>query len=153
MKNPIPFESLSILIFALAVFSSAAGADRLANELNGTKSVAYADLKVGTWYNFYFVEGRSPFPTASSRSDLAASKLTIHAAKIVAKSSESEIRITFPELSSEHLAILKARAKDHADTGSATTSGEAFKKWEKSISEWKTVSINLEHVDRITLLP
>ena len=140
---------LLLFVCSLFVFSATESRGQDAPKRN----VTYENLQVGQWYNFYFLKGRSPFTRASAENKHAKTSLTIHAAKIVSKKSKSDVTITFPKRMDDHLAILSARAKDEKEAGAATVEGPHFKRWEREITEWKTIPIDLKNVKRISRMP
>ena len=99
--------------------------------------------------------GHSPFSKAkaTARNKRAKTSVTTRAAKVVSKKSKSDVKITFPKRIDDHLSILSARAKDVKETGSATVKGLNFKKWEREVTEWKTIPIDLKYIKRISRMP
>ena len=132
---------LLVLLSSVFVFSASdsLGKDTL------KRNLAYEDLQVGHWYNFYFLKGHSSFAKATVECKRAKTSVNVHAAKVVSKKSKSEVTITFPKGADDHLSNLSARAKDAKETGSATVEGLNFKKWERTINEWSTVFIDLKN--------
>jgi hypothetical protein len=142
----------SLLFLLLCSVFVLSASDSIAQEAP-KKNLAFEDLQVGHWYNFYFVKGHSPFATASAKSKHAKTSVTVHAAKVVSKKSKAEVKVMFPKQFDDHLSILSARAKDASESGSATVDGLNFKRWESEITKWKTIPIGLKHVRRISRMP
>ncbi|MCH1502246.1 MAG: hypothetical protein L7V86_01555 [Verrucomicrobiales bacterium] len=82
---------LLVLLSSVFVFSASDsfGKDTL------KRNLAYEDLQVGHWYNFYFLKGHSSFAKATVECKRAKTSVNVHAAKVVSKKSKSEVTITF----------------------------------------------------------
>ena len=98
-------------------------------------------LQPGQWWNLYFAEGNDPLKRGA---------VLIHAVKIVQFSERhpSWVQIAIPKNRIKHFSIFGPAAKAHDDD--SIDLDAALADWEKSITEWKVIWINLDFVVHIT---
>jgi serine/threonine protein kinase len=108
------------------------------------KSEATPDLRklmVDHWYNFYLKPGNEPI---ARRKD-GQWNATLHAAKLVRFIDGTKVEVTYPRRPDEHFGMLGARMHDME-----LPNARAFQKWEQSVTEWSTRTIDASEIDRIT---
>lgn len=103
-------------------------------------------LLANRWYDFDFVKGAAPNYGPGTE------PLALPTVKIVRVINESWVEIAFPLSRKQHLGLLNARSADDRYSGRATVDGRVFVDWEKSITEWRVLWVNLQHVAGITPL-
>lgn len=98
-------------------------------------------LQTNTWWNLYFSKDHDPLRRGGD---------SIRAVKVLEVDRErpSWIKIAFPKDRAEHLSIFKPAAKASADPSLSVT--EALSEWEKTISDWQTLWVNLRFVVYVT---
>jgi hypothetical protein len=91
-------------------------------------------LQPGKWWNLYSDERNDPL------------RRSIRAVKVVKLSDThpSWVQIAFPKTTKEHFSIFGPAAKAHDDD--KVDLDAALADWEKSITEWKVIWINLDFV-------
>lgn len=106
---------------------------------DGSSSAKAADLtngflQPGEWWNLYSDHENDPL------------KRSVRAVKIIQlnKQHASWVQITFPEDRDEHVSIFGPAAKVHG--GGTIGLDAALAKWEKGITDWRTMWINLDFV-------
>ena len=94
-------------------------------------------VETGTWWNLFFSQGNDPLRRGTG---------SINAVKImrVSKTHPEWIKIAFPKKRKEHYSIFGPAAKAHDDD--SVDLYAALADWEKSISEWKVIWVNLNFV-------
>ncbi len=98
-------------------------------------------LDAGIWYNFYFEKENDL---------LKRGNLTVNAVKLISTDAKRPnwVQIQFPKDRNEHLSILKpaSMAFENEDLELML----ALEEWEKTITDWNLVWVNLDYVVRIT---
>ncbi|MEQ8849807.1 hypothetical protein [Botrimarina sp.] len=94
-------------------------------------------MQPGEWWNLYFVEGGGP---------LDRGRVTYHACGVLAfaKDRPNWVLVRWPAKEEDHVSLV--RAVIGAREGSGVSLKEAIGAWEKGISRWRTMWVNLDHV-------
>lgn len=96
-------------------------------------------LQAGTWWNLYFEERNSP---------LQRGQLSINAVKVLDVQHQPWIQIAFPATESEHQSIFGPAARAHEND--QLSAKEALADWEKTVSSWRIIWVNLDFVVHIS---
>lgn len=98
-------------------------------------------LQTNAWWNLYFAQENNPL----RRGDTC-----INAVKVleIDQNRPSWIKVTFPKSREDHLSIFGPVAKVRDKGGVAFD--VAMAKWEKTVSDWKTMWVNLDFVVYMT---
>ncbi|WP_146502483.1 hypothetical protein [Rubinisphaera italica] len=103
------------------------------------KSTGFLDA--GVWYNFYFEKENDLLKRGG---------MTVNAVKLISIDEDHSnwVQIQYPKERDEHLSILKpaSMAFENEDLELSL----ALEEWEKTITEWNIVWVNLDYVVRIT---
>lgn len=132
MKNlPIFLLASVVLLVTPAVGQDVSSSSEATDKRSGF-------LQPDEWWNLYFDDGINPL------------KRSVRAVKIVQLSEHhpSWVQIAFPKDREVHFSIFGPAAKAHDDSGIDLNA--ALAKWEKGITEWKTMWINLDFVVHVT---
>lgn len=91
-------------------------------------------LEAGEWWNLFCTDNNDPL------------KRSVRAVKILHASKEHRgwVKIAFPQDRDEHSSIFGPAANAHRDD--SVSMKDALAKWEESVTEWKSVWINLDFV-------
>lgn len=98
-------------------------------------------LEPGKWWNLTFVSENNPL----KRGDFS-----IHAVKILklSETHSSWVQIAFPRDDEEHTSIFGPTAKAHED--SSLDLQAELAEWEKTITDWEVIWVNLHYVVKIS---
>ncbi len=130
---------VTILVAALGLPGAAAGQG--GEKTSSARASAHPFLQPNSWWNLYFANDNNPLKRAG---------LSIAAVKVVEidKQRPSWVKIRFPKDKDEHLSILKATVRARKD--SHMSIDDALGEWEKTISDWESIWINLDFVVYVT---
>ena len=124
---------LPICLVATVVLLSNAARGQYESRSPTTSDTQPQFLESGKWWNLYFADENDPLGT-------------IKAVKVVqlCETHPSWVQIAFPKKQKEHFSILKPAARAHDDP--SIDFEDAIAEWERSVSEWKVIWINLNFV-------
>lgn len=129
-------DSRVALLTSVALFVTAAQA-QAASRPDAAADAQSEFLEAGQWWNLFFAEGNDPLRRGTG---------SINAVKIVQlrKTHPSWVQIAFPKNRKEHFGIFGPAAKAHDDDSIDLEA--ALADWEKGITQWKVIWINLDFV-------
>jgi hypothetical protein len=134
------FLSIALLTSALVLVPKTTGQEANAGRTPG-KPMELSFAEPNTWWNLYFSKDNNPLQRGGG---------SIHAVKVleVSESRPSWIKIAFPKTREDHLSILQPASKAQADDDISFEA--ALAEWEKTISEWTVMWVNLGFVVYMT---
>ncbi len=129
--------SRMILCFAvIACFAHAARGQETAPG-NSASDTQAEFLQPGTWWNLYFDKDNDPLKHGDR---------SVKAVKIIQLSEKHPgwVQIAFPKTWDEHISIIGPAAAAHDDA--SVDIEPKLKTWEKSVTQWRVIWVNLEFV-------
>lgn len=133
-------KSLPVTLLASVVLFVSPAQAQDDSSANNKAETGSCFLDPGEWWNLYFDESNDP----TLKKDPL--KRSINAVKIiqVSQTHPNWVQIAFPKERKEHFSIFGPAAKAHRNP--SINFQAALAEWERSISEWKSIWINLYFV-------